>query len=93
MFCRFIETAEYLAEDDAHALEALRPGIDGLVLEFGHQYVRFHIAGGTLLETAKTVNQVLGDRVEVTGVHPHAAYLRVYVSVTARARASMPCAT
>ena len=33
------------------------------------------------------------DRVEVTGVHPHAAYLRVYVSVTARARASMPCAT
>lgn len=38
-----------------------------VVLEFGHQYVRFHIAGGTLLETAKTVNQVLGDRVEVTG--------------------------
>jgi hypothetical protein len=33
------------------------------------------------------------DRVEVTGVHPHAAYLRVYVTVTARARASMPCAT
>jgi hypothetical protein len=31
------------------------------------------------------------DRVEVTGVYPHAAYLRVYVSVTARARASMPC--
>jgi hypothetical protein len=33
------------------------------------------------------------DRVEVTGVHPHAAYLRVYVAVTARARASFPCAT
>jgi hypothetical protein len=33
------------------------------------------------------------DRVEVTGVHPHAAYLRVYVAVTARARASMPCPT
>jgi hypothetical protein len=32
------------------------------------------------------------DRVEVTGVHPHAAYLRVYVAVTARARASFPCA-
>jgi hypothetical protein len=31
------------------------------------------------------------DRVEVTGVHPHAAYLRVYVAVTARARASFPC--
>lgn len=33
------------------------------------------------------------DRVEVTGVHPHAAYLRVYVAVTARARATFPCAS
>jgi len=32
------------------------------------------------------------DRVEVTGVYAHAAYLRVYVGVTAHARASMPCA-
>jgi hypothetical protein len=32
------------------------------------------------------------DRVEVTGVYPHAAYLRIYVGVTAHARASMPCA-
>lgn len=32
------------------------------------------------------------DRVEVTGVYAHAAYLRVYVSVTARARLTMPCA-
>jgi hypothetical protein len=31
------------------------------------------------------------DRVEVTGVYPHAAYLRVYVTVTARARLSAPC--
>lgn len=31
------------------------------------------------------------DRIEVTGVYPHAAYLRVYVSVTARARVTMPC--
>jgi len=31
------------------------------------------------------------DRVEVTGIHPHAAYLRLYVAVTARARAEMPC--
>jgi hypothetical protein len=31
------------------------------------------------------------DRIEVTGVHPHSAYLRVYVTVTARARAVMPC--
>ncbi|HEY8091162.1 MAG TPA: DUF4403 family protein [Polyangiaceae bacterium] len=33
------------------------------------------------------------DRVEVTGVHPHASYLRVYVAVTARARISAPCAS
>ncbi len=33
------------------------------------------------------------DRVDVTGVYPHAAYLRVYVAVTARARAEMPCST
>jgi hypothetical protein len=32
------------------------------------------------------------DRVEVTGVYPHAAFLRVYVAVTARARAELPCA-
>jgi hypothetical protein len=31
------------------------------------------------------------DRVEVTGVHAHASYLRVYVQVTARARAAVPC--
>jgi hypothetical protein len=32
------------------------------------------------------------DRVEVTGVYAHAAYLRIYVAVTAHARANMPCA-
>jgi hypothetical protein len=32
------------------------------------------------------------DRIEVTGVHAHAAYLRVYVAVTARARLLVPCA-
>jgi hypothetical protein len=31
------------------------------------------------------------DRVEVTAVHAHAAYLRVYVAITARARITMPC--
>jgi hypothetical protein len=33
------------------------------------------------------------DRVEVKGVYPHAAYLRIYVAVTARARATVPCPT
>jgi hypothetical protein len=31
------------------------------------------------------------DRIEVSGVHAHAAYLRMYVAVTARARLRMPC--
>ena len=31
------------------------------------------------------------DRIAVTGVYPHAAYLRVYVEVTARARTTLPC--
>jgi hypothetical protein len=31
------------------------------------------------------------DHFEVTGVYPHASYLRVYVSVTAQARAMLPC--
>jgi hypothetical protein len=33
------------------------------------------------------------DRIAVTGVHPHAAYLRVYVEVTGRARITVPCAS
>ncbi|MCL2724399.1 MAG: DUF4403 family protein [Polyangiaceae bacterium] len=31
------------------------------------------------------------DKVEITGIHPHASYLRVYVTVTGRAAASAPC--
>ncbi len=31
------------------------------------------------------------DRIAVTGVHLHASYLRVYVEVAARARATVPC--
>jgi hypothetical protein len=31
------------------------------------------------------------DRVAVTGVYPHADYLRVYAAVTARARVTAPC--
>ena len=31
------------------------------------------------------------DKIEVTSVHAHATYVRVYVSVTGRASATMPC--
>lgn len=33
------------------------------------------------------------DRLAVTGVYPHADYLRTYVAVTGRARATAPCET
>ncbi len=33
------------------------------------------------------------DRIEVASVFPHGSYLRVYVNVTGRASATMPCAT
>jgi Domain of unknown function (DUF4403) len=32
------------------------------------------------------------DKIEVVGAYPHGTYLRVYVAVTARASASLPCA-
>jgi hypothetical protein len=32
------------------------------------------------------------DKIAVTGVHPHQSYLRVYVTATARAAVTMPCA-
>lgn len=37
-----------------------------VVLEFGHQYVRFHINGQTLLEANKVVISVVGNTVNVT---------------------------
>lgn len=33
------------------------------------------------------------DKIEVTGAHTHGTYVRVYVSVTARASATIPCRT
>lgn len=37
-----------------------------LVLEFGHQYIRFHTKGGTVLETAKVIDSIAGDTVNLT---------------------------
>jgi hypothetical protein len=33
------------------------------------------------------------DGVAVTGVYPHAEYLRMYVAITGRARVTAPCET
>lgn len=37
-----------------------------VVLEFGHLYVRFHVAGATLLQANKTVSSIVGNTVTVT---------------------------
>lgn len=53
--------------------------------------VRSKLGSDMTFGTAKGCFKGDVDRIEVTGVHPHAAYLRVYVTVTARARAMLPC--
>lgn len=37
-----------------------------MVLEFGHQYIRFHTKGGTVLETAKAIGSIAGATVNLT---------------------------
>lgn len=37
-----------------------------MVLEFGHQYIRFHTLGGTLLEASKAIVSIVGSTVTVT---------------------------
>src|SRR3954471_19450826 len=53
--------------------------------------VRSKLGSDMTFGTAKGCFKGDVDRVEVTGVYPHAAYLRVYVAVTARTRAMLPC--
>lgn len=40
-----------------------------VVLEFGHQVLRFFINGQTVLESAKTINTIVGSTVQLTGFH------------------------
>jgi hypothetical protein len=53
--------------------------------------VRERLSSDLTFGTAKGCFHGDVDRISVTGVHLHAAYLRVYVEVTARARAMVPC--
>lgn len=39
------------------------------VLEFGDAYIRFHVDGGTVLETAAAIASVVGSTVTIVGVH------------------------
>lgn len=48
------------------------------VLEFGHQYVRFHINGGTLIEATQVIVSIVGSTVTVTA-HGYATGDWVYI--------------
>lgn len=50
-----------------------------VVLEFGHQYVRFHVAGATLLEANVAVASIVGDTVTTASAHGCATGDDVYV--------------
>lgn len=42
------------------------------VLEFGHQYIRFHINGATLLEATKAISSIVGSTVTTSAPHGYA---------------------
>jgi hypothetical protein len=71
----------------AEARQALRLDIGERIKE-----ARDKLGSGLTFEAGGGCFQGDVDNVEVTGVHFHAAYVRVYVAVTARARLTMPCA-
>lgn len=49
-----------------------------VVLEFGHQYIRFHINGQTLLEANQTIGSIVGNTINLVG-HGYSAGDWVYV--------------
>lgn len=49
------------------------------ILEFGHQYVRFHIDGATLLEDPVTISSISGSTVNTTAAHGFATGDWVYI--------------
>lgn len=50
-----------------------------VVLEFGHQYIRFHIEGGTLLEATKAIGSIAGSTVNTTASHGYTSGDWVYI--------------
>lgn len=50
-----------------------------VVLEFGHQYVRFHINGGTLLEDTVAISSISGATVNTTAAHNYTTGDWVYI--------------
>lgn len=68
---------------------------DALRLDIGERVrsVRDKLASDLSFGGGKGCFRAEAHKIEVTGVHAHAHYLRVYVSVTARAAVDMPCVT
>ena len=52
------------------------------VLEFGHQYIRVHINGATLLEPSKNVSSIVGSTVTTSTAHGYATGEWVYMGTT-----------
>jgi hypothetical protein len=49
------------------------------VLEFGNLYLRFHIAGGTLIESTKAIASIVGSTVTTTPAHGYSTGDWVYI--------------
>ena len=50
-----------------------------VVLEFGNQYIRFHVNGGTVLENTVAIASIAGSTVNTTGAHGYATGDWVYI--------------
>jgi len=91
-----IETGSFLlklkAALDGEAIR--RSARDALRLDLGARLaaVRDKLATEMALGEGACLRGVV-HRVQVTGVYPHASYLRLYVDVTAQAAVYMPCPT
>jgi hypothetical protein len=66
---------------------------DALRLDIGERVrsVRDKLASDLTFGEGKGCFRAEAHKIEVTGVHAHANYLRVYVTVTARAAVDLPC--
>lgn len=50
-----------------------------VLLEFGHQYIRFHVNGATVLESTVAIASIAGSTVNTTGAHGYSTGDWVYI--------------
>lgn len=70
------------AKDSTHKVRILPFAFSStqtVVLEFGHQYIRFHINGGTLLEDTKAISSIAGSTVNTSAAHGYSTGDWVYI--------------